>query len=100
MTVTDEEVRALEVRYGNGLQWLADHDPGSRFHCWWQAGFTPATPLPAHESTPEVAEAWKAYYKARVTFEKLDRMLTAHEVAGRSGAIPQAIKWMPAGSVR
>ena len=96
----DAEVAALEIRVGNGLQWLADHDPGSRFHCWWQAGFTPATPLPAHEGTPEVKADWVAYYKARQVFERLDRKLEAYEREGLSKTIPVAVKWAPAGSVR
>jgi hypothetical protein len=107
---TPEEVDELEVRVGNGTQWLAGvatvslglphHDPGSRFHCWWQAGFTPATPLPAHEGTPEVKANWITYYKARQVWERLCRKLDVYERAGLSRTLPTAIDWKPESGVR
>jgi hypothetical protein len=89
--MTAEEVKALEVRVGNGIEWLSEHDPHGRFYAWWQAGLTPISPLPAHEATPEVREQWQAWYAAKVTFDKLDRRLAVIEERH-----PQLLSW-PAG---
>jgi len=93
------EVTALAERVGNGLAWLADHDPTGRFYAWWQVGFTPLSRLPAHEATPEVVAEWVAWYKAKVVYDRLDRQLAKEEARG-TVPLPWALPWVPGSAVR
>lgn len=93
--MTPDELNALGVRVGNGTQWLADHDPGGRFHTWWQAGLTPLSPLPAQEATPEIRAEWTDYFRRRQLWEQLERRLSAAEQ--RAASYPATvIEWQPA----
>lgn len=81
----------LEERVGNGITWLAAHDPKGNFYAWWQAGLTPLSKLP--NQTDEVKAAWVEWYKAKTTFDRLDRQLAAIEARSPSPTLPWAIGW-------
>lgn len=87
-----DDLAQLEQRVGAATTWLAEHDPGSRFHAWWQAGLTPLSPLPAHEATPEVRAAWAEYFRWRGLYEKLESQLSRAEHRGKA-ALPEAVHW-------
>lgn len=95
--MTEAELDALKERVGNGIEWLAEHDPHGSFYAWWQAGLTPLSPLNA-AATPEVKEAWVAWYGAMLTFRKLDQKLAYYEQRGFTS--PWPIGWKPAQGVR
>lgn len=63
------ELEALQVRIGNGIAWLTEHDPTGAFHLWYEAGLTRLSPMPAQDEGRRAE--WRAYYDARVTFERL-----------------------------
>ena len=67
--MTPDEIAALEVRVANGITWLDQHDPGSVFHAWWQAGLTPRSPLPAQEAGRRAE--WAEYFGRRQVWERL-----------------------------
>jgi hypothetical protein len=92
--MSPSEIEALSVRVGNGLSWLAEHDPHGSFYAWWQAGLTPQSRLPAHEATPEVVEQWREWYNAKLVWDKLDRALAAEEDRGHA-PLPWALPWVP-----
>jgi hypothetical protein len=92
--VTPEAQAQLEQRVGNGTAWLAQHDPGSRFHAWFQAGLNSLSILPAHEATPEVREQWLAYYPQRILWEKLERQLSIVEERERQQPQVSVIPWV------
>lgn len=90
MALSPEERDALEQRVANGIVWLDEHDPGSRFHTWWQAGLTATSPLPAQEGTPEVKAAWVEYFERRRLWERLYARLEA------AGPRPETVlPWQP-----
>ena len=91
--MTDELVR-LQERVEAGTVWLAEHDPGSRFHLWFEAGLTPVSRMPGHEGDVDLRADWRAYFGARQTFEKLDRELARLE--GRRPTVVGTIQWQPA----
>lgn len=92
--MTPDEVAALEIRVANGITWLDQHDPKGSFHVWWQAGLTPATPLPAHEATPEIRAAWIDYYGRRRLWEQLERKLAAAEQRDETRPVT-VVAWQP-----
>lgn len=74
------ELEALQIRVGNGIEWLVQHDPSGAFHFWFEAGLTPLSPMPAHDGADDdTRERWRAYYNARVIYERLEAELMALE---------------------
>lgn len=99
--MTADEIVALELRVAAGITWLSEHDPKGAFYAWWQAGLTPLSPLPAHEATPEVREWFKAWYDAKLIWDKLDKKLAVVEERHK-GMLPWQVGWKgeTEGSVR
>ncbi|HEY6058730.1 MAG TPA: hypothetical protein VIV06_11895 [Candidatus Limnocylindrales bacterium] len=73
----DPALYALQVRCGNGVSWLVEHDPSGRFHLWFTAGILPGQPMPAQP--PEVQTEYRTYHRARQTWERLERELARME---------------------
>lgn len=73
----------LAERVANGIGWLTEHDPTGAFHLWFEGGLLPGTPMPAQSE--EVQEAYREYYKARVTWERLYKAHEAEEARARKG---------------
>lgn len=75
--MTPEDLAALQTRVANGIRWLDEHDPGGRFHLWFEAGLTPASRMPAHEDDAETMAAWREYFPQRRKWEQLSARLEA-----------------------
>ncbi len=67
--MSETKLEELYRRVANGIVWLQEHDPTGRFHLWYTARLTPASPMPAQDEASK--EEWRTYYSARVQFEKL-----------------------------
>jgi hypothetical protein len=68
----------IAERVANGITWLTEHDELGAFHFWFESGIIPgSSPMPAQ--TPERIEAYREYYKARVTWERLWKAMEAEE---------------------
>lgn len=78
-----EALDKLYERVRRGIEWLDEHDPGSVFHAWYQAGLTPATKMPAQPD--EVRERWQAYFKQRELFERLWKQMVVLERTEKAG---------------
>lgn len=95
----EEAIAILEQRIERGTTWLQEHDPGSRFHFWYQAGLTDRSPIKAHDA--DTIAAWRMYYRQRVRWEELNQQLANLERKRNEGTkrehIPQgAEKHRPA----
>lgn len=101
--MTDVELAALQERVGNGLQWLSDHDPTGAYYAWFQVGLTPASRIPKLEGREDeaiVRTEWSAWYKAKQTYDRLDRQLAALEARAPNQGLPWALPWVPPSAVR
>lgn len=101
---TPDEVAKLQERVGNGLQWLSDNDPTGAFYAWFQTGLTPVSRIPKWEELPadeqeRLRGEWAAWYKAKQTYDQLDRRLAALEERGLA-PLPWALPWVPQTAVR
>jgi hypothetical protein len=95
--MNDTELARLSERVGKGTEWLRDNDPRSRFHTWFQAGLTPASPRGRHDAATWTA--WETYYKARLIWEALMARLEKEEKRRLPAQLPSP-GWQPARSVR
>lgn len=95
--MNDDQLHALGLRIEKGTEWLVVNDPGSRFHLWFQAGLTPASPRGLHDDVTWVA--WKVYYDARLLWERLMSILETEEKR-RLPAQLGPTRWKPANKVR
>lgn len=83
----------LQQRVGDGIVWLDEHDPKGVYHLWFEAGLTPASRLPEDARREE----YRAYYPARLTFERLDRELAKVDAtwSGNTQLGDPRMQWQP-----
>jgi hypothetical protein len=91
--VSPDEVAALQGRVANGLVWLDEHDPLSRFHLWWESGLTPSSPMPAQEKDEATMAAWREYFERRRLWERLSNRLEAVDPKWARVAPGGEIQW-------
>lgn len=85
------DLERLQQRVHDGIVWLDEHDPKGVYHLWFEAGLTPASRLPEDQRRDE----YKAYYPARITFEKLDRELMRLEKRPATPLGDPRMQWKP-----
>lgn len=90
------ELEKLQQRVAAGITWLDGHDPKGVFHLWFEAGLTPMSRIPDEPRR----EAYREYYPARVTFERLDRELMRLEDRERTPLGDPRLQWQPAREAR
>jgi len=71
MDELEAKLRDVQVRIGNGIEWLTVNDPKGVYHLWYTSGILPYSPMPAQPA--EVREQYQRYYAARKTFDSLER---------------------------
>lgn len=100
----DETLAKLQERVGNGMQWLSDHDPTGTFYAWFQVGLTPRSRIPKWEhgdvDEAQLRQEWTDWFKAKQTYDGLERRLAALEERAPNQGLPWALPWVPASAVR
>lgn len=71
------ELRAVQERVANAIEWLTANDPTGHFHLWFISSIQPFMPMPAQGD--ETREAYRRYHKNRQVFERLWREMENRE---------------------